>query len=255
MSKMRADAVRNRRLLLDAAAAELAEHGTEVSIARIAARAGIGKGTVFRHFATKEQLVAAIFSDRLDGLTAKGEALLNKLNGPTPPRNRLDGGAAPPDAYEGRRGPSGAPRGGGPVLEGAEAGEAGSGGALLEFMAAAVELQASDRAFCQALTADLRHEPQIRAASDRLVAVAESLTSRARQDGHVRGDVTGPDVVLLINAVSQATAPLGDALPGLWRRYLSMIFDGLRPEAARPLPEAAPTSLAPPGPTAASSTG
>ncbi|MFC4009225.1 TetR/AcrR family transcriptional regulator [Nonomuraea purpurea] len=243
MSKMRADAVRNRRLLLDAAAAELAEHGTEVSIARIAARAGIGKGTVFRHFATKEQLVAAIFSDRLDGLTAKGEALLNS---PTAPRNRLegcDGGSAPPDAPEGRGGPSGVPGSGG--AEGA--GEAGSGGALLEFMAAAVELQASDRAFCQALTADLRHEAQVRAAGDRLVAVAESLTSRARRDGHIRGDVTGHDVVLLINAVSQATAPLGDALPGLWRRYLSMIFDGLRPEAARPLPEASPTSLAPPG--------
>lgn len=200
---MRADAARNRRLLLDAAAAEFAEHGTEVSIARIAARAGIGKGTVFRHFATKEQLLVAIFSDQLDALTARGEALLEHPN----------------------------------------AGDT----ALLEFMAAAVELQLSDRSFCQAITVTTRQDPVVRAAGDRLVAVAEALTARARRDGFVRGDVTGPDIVLLINAVTQATVPLGDAAPGLWRRYLSMIFDGLRPEAAHPLPVPAPHSLAPGG--------
>ncbi|TMR97724.1 TetR/AcrR family transcriptional regulator [Nonomuraea basaltis] len=198
---MRADAVRNRRLLLEAAAAELAEHGTEVSIARIAARAGVGKGTVFRHFATKEQLVTAIFGDQLDRLAARGENLL---------------------------------------------GHADSGQALLEFMAGAVELQVADRSFCQAVTVDLRRDPQLRAASDRLVAAAESLTARARADGAARDDITGHDIVLLINAVAQATAPLGDAVPGLWRRYLGLIFDGLRPMAARPLPVPAPGSLAPP---------
>ncbi|MEV0236201.1 hypothetical protein [Nonomuraea sp. NPDC050786] len=40
-------------------------------------------------------------------------------------------------------------------------------------------------------------------------------------------------------------APLGDAAPELWRRYLGLVFDGLRPEAARPLPVPAPRSLAP----------
>ena len=200
VGKMRADAVRNRRLLLDAAAAEFAEHGTEVSIARIAARAGIGKGTVFRHFATKEQLMAAIFGDQLDRLSDQGEALLASAD---------------------------------------------PGAALLGFMAGGVELQAADRSFCQAVTANTRQDPQIRAASDRLVAVADALTANARRDGAVRDDVTGHDIVLLINAVSQATAPLGDAVPGLWRRYLSLIFDGLRPEVARPLPVPAPRSLAP----------
>ncbi|MGV9381111.1 TetR/AcrR family transcriptional regulator [Nonomuraea sp. NPDC003707] len=196
MANVRSDAVRNRRLLLDAAATEFAERGTEVSIARIAARAGIGKGTVFRHFATKEQLMAAIFSDQLESLAARGEAL----------------------------------------REGAD-----SGAALLEFMAAGVEL----RSFCQAFTPAMREDPQIRAASDRLVAVARSLTDRACRDGFVRHDVTGHDVVLLINAACQAVAPLGDAVPGLWRRYLSMIFDGLRPEGAHPLPVPAPDSLTP----------
>ncbi|MEV4112999.1 helix-turn-helix domain-containing protein [Nonomuraea sp. NPDC049695] len=193
---MRADAVRNRRRLLDAAAAEFAEHGMEVSIARIAARAGIGKGTVFRHFATKEQLMAAILSDQLDALVATGKELLES---------------------------------------------AGPGEAVLDFMAAGAGL----RSFCVALTAEMREEPPVRAASERLAAVAESLTARAMRAGAVRGDVTGHDVLLLINAVVQAVAPLGDAAPELWRRYLSLVFDGLRPEAAHPLPVPAPRSLAP----------
>ncbi|MFE3069174.1 TetR/AcrR family transcriptional regulator [Streptomyces sp. NPDC059247] len=71
----RADAVRNRRLLVDAAAAEFAENGTDVSITRIATRAGVGKGTVFRHFDTKEQLLAEVFSDRLEELVAVGRGL------------------------------------------------------------------------------------------------------------------------------------------------------------------------------------
>ncbi|EDY49823.1 TetR-type regulator [Streptomyces clavuligerus] len=64
--------MRNRSLLIDAAAAEFAEHGMDVSITRIAQRAGIGKGTVFRHFDTKEQLLAEIFSDRLEELVMTG---------------------------------------------------------------------------------------------------------------------------------------------------------------------------------------
>ncbi|AJF67740.1 TetR/AcrR family transcriptional regulator [Streptomyces vietnamensis] len=71
----RADAVRNRRLLMDAAAAEFAENGMDVSITRIATRAGVGKGTVFRHFDTKEQLLAEVFSDRLEELVAVGRRL------------------------------------------------------------------------------------------------------------------------------------------------------------------------------------
>lgn len=78
--RLRADAARNRRLLLDAAAATFAEYGTEVSIAEIARRAGIGKGTVFRHFANKDELIAAIFCDQLDRLSAAGTALLEAID-------------------------------------------------------------------------------------------------------------------------------------------------------------------------------
>ncbi|MBT2228496.1 helix-turn-helix domain-containing protein [Nonomuraea sp. NEAU-A123] len=238
---MRADAMRNRRLLLDAAAAEFAEHGMDVSVAQIAVRAGIGKGTVFRHFATKEQLITAIFADQLDDLAAIGEALL-----------RGTGAGAGMGAGEGIDASAEAGAGiGASVQVGAGIGasvQAGAGpamaargaDALLAFMSAGVEAQVSDRAFCQAAGAIARADPQVRRASQRLAAVAEALTAEARREGSVRDDVTGHDIVLLINAASQATAPLGDTVPGLWRRYLSMMFDGLRPAAAHPLPVPAP---------------
>ncbi len=214
--------MRNRRLLLDAAAAEFAEHGMDVSVAQIAVRAGIGKGTVFRHFATKDQLITAIFADQLDDLATTGEALL-----------RGTAVAVGVDTGAGIDAGAGAGVGGGPaVAHGADA--------LLAFMSAGVAAQVSDRAFCQAAGAIARADPQVRRASQRLAAVAEALTAEARCDGSVRDDVTGHDIVLLINAASQATAPLGDTVPGLWRRYLSMMFDGLRPEAAHPLPIPAP---------------
>ncbi|GAA0408672.1 TetR/AcrR family transcriptional regulator [Microbispora corallina] len=72
----RSDAVRNRRLLLDAAAAMFAEHGVEVSIGEIAQRAGVGKGTVFRHFSSKDELLAAIMLGMLGELLDTGTALL-----------------------------------------------------------------------------------------------------------------------------------------------------------------------------------
>src|SRR5258707_14475905 len=57
---LRSDAVRTRKLLVTAASEAFAEHGSAVSVSQIAERAGIRKGTVFRHFATKEDLLAAI---------------------------------------------------------------------------------------------------------------------------------------------------------------------------------------------------
>ncbi|MFD8419372.1 TetR/AcrR family transcriptional regulator [Streptomyces sp. NPDC059466] len=72
----RADMVRNRRLLLEAATAAFAEHGVEVPIGEIAQRAGLAKGTVFRHFASKEELLAAITLQMLDQLVRAAERLL-----------------------------------------------------------------------------------------------------------------------------------------------------------------------------------
>lgn len=77
---LRADAARNRELLLTAAEDEFAERGMDASIADIARRAGVAKGTVFRHFATKEELIAAIVGDHFATLTAVARRLLDSAD-------------------------------------------------------------------------------------------------------------------------------------------------------------------------------
>jgi AcrR family transcriptional regulator len=57
---LRADAQRNRARILDAAEAVFAEFGTRASTEEVARRAGVAIGTVFRHFPTKDDLLAAI---------------------------------------------------------------------------------------------------------------------------------------------------------------------------------------------------
>jgi AcrR family transcriptional regulator len=63
--RTRADAVRNYERVVAAAAAVLAEKGEDAGVPEIAARAGVGKGTVYRCFPTKEHLVAAVVAERL----------------------------------------------------------------------------------------------------------------------------------------------------------------------------------------------
>ena len=65
---LRADAARNRARILEAARAAFAEGGLDVGVEEIARRAGVGKGTLYRRFPTKESLVLAIFDDRLADL-------------------------------------------------------------------------------------------------------------------------------------------------------------------------------------------
>src|SRR4051794_41827719 len=65
---LRADAARNRTRVLDAARTAFAEAGLDVGVEEIARRAGVGKGTLYRRFPTKEALVRAIFEDILGDL-------------------------------------------------------------------------------------------------------------------------------------------------------------------------------------------
>ncbi len=67
---MRADAARNRGRLLEAAADAFREEGLDVPVAEIARRAGVGPGTLFRHFPTKDDLVAAIIEERIAAMRA-----------------------------------------------------------------------------------------------------------------------------------------------------------------------------------------
>ncbi|GAB4060579.1 TetR/AcrR family transcriptional regulator [Catellatospora paridis] len=187
----RADMVRNRRLLLGAATEAFAERGVDVSMGEIAQRAGVAKGTVFRHFATKEDLLAAIMLQLLDRLTGTADRLL-----------QADDAAA----------------------------------ALWEFMTAGVEALAGDRAFCDVIGRPSLQNAEVRDAIAKLGHVAETLTARAREQGGVRADITGTDIVLLLGGIHQTAAPVLDTQPQAWRRYLELAFDGLRVTTTRPLP-------------------
>jgi AcrR family transcriptional regulator len=72
----RADAQRNRARIVAAARELLATHGVEASLREIARRAGVGVGTLYRHFPTREELVDAVLADAFADVLARGRAAL-----------------------------------------------------------------------------------------------------------------------------------------------------------------------------------
>jgi AcrR family transcriptional regulator len=74
----RADALRNRERVVAAAAAVFGERGIEASVPDVAARAGVGKATVYRSFPTKEHLIAAILIDKMEAFEARARELLDE---------------------------------------------------------------------------------------------------------------------------------------------------------------------------------
>ncbi|CAM3424428.1 TetR/AcrR family transcriptional regulator [Kibdelosporangium persicum] len=75
---MRADARRNYERLLEAAMAAFAEHGTEAPLDDIAKRAGVGSGTLYRHFPTRLDLVEAVFRLQMEQMLARTTDLLDE---------------------------------------------------------------------------------------------------------------------------------------------------------------------------------
>ncbi|MFN6552927.1 TetR/AcrR family transcriptional regulator [Mycolicibacterium septicum] len=75
---LRKDAERNRQRVLDAARELFAEKGLEATLNDVARYANVGVGTVYRRFATKEELLEAIFVDGMDQLTALAEIALQQ---------------------------------------------------------------------------------------------------------------------------------------------------------------------------------
>jgi AcrR family transcriptional regulator len=74
---LRADAARNRARVLETAYDTFAAEGLSVPIDEIARRAGVGAGTVYRHFPTKEDLFRAVVESRLRHIIDAGHALLD----------------------------------------------------------------------------------------------------------------------------------------------------------------------------------
>jgi len=177
---LRRDAERNRQRILKAAAEVFNERGLDVSLDEIARHAGVGVGTVYRRFRTKEELVEALFMDRLDAVaTIADEANAN------------------PDAWCG----------------------------LVSFMERMAEIMAGD--------VGLRQMLMFATYGRDLVAVA-----RQRNEPLVARLVQRADIPFIVFMLTEA-AHLGyAATPGIWRRYLTLVLDGMQPrrEGVTPLP-------------------
>ncbi|TLH80821.1 TetR/AcrR family transcriptional regulator [Mycolicibacterium cosmeticum] len=72
----RVDARRNEQVLLEAAARAFVEVGVDAPVRDIAARAGVGTGTVYRHFPTRADLVIAVYRHQVDACADAGAELL-----------------------------------------------------------------------------------------------------------------------------------------------------------------------------------
>jgi len=64
-TRLRADAQRNRDKLLTSARTAFAEQGPDASLDEIAKRAGVGSGTLYRHFPTRDELISAVYTERV----------------------------------------------------------------------------------------------------------------------------------------------------------------------------------------------
>ena len=87
----RADAVRNRKKILDAAREQITLHGPEIGMDEIAAAAGVAVGTLYRHFPTKTDLVAAVIAEYVDDVAEHAQGALARAAEGARPVNEIAG--------------------------------------------------------------------------------------------------------------------------------------------------------------------
>ncbi len=80
--RKRADARRNEKILLDAAAVAFVSSGVHVPVRDIAAKAGVGVGTIYRHFPTRADLIVAVYRHQVEACADAGPALLASSSSP-----------------------------------------------------------------------------------------------------------------------------------------------------------------------------
>lgn len=80
--RKRADARRNEETLLEAAAAAFIASGVDAPVRDIAAKAGVGVGTIYRHFPTRADLIVAVYRHQVEACVEAGPALLASSDSP-----------------------------------------------------------------------------------------------------------------------------------------------------------------------------
>jgi len=193
---LRRDAERNRQRILQAAWEAFNERGLDISLDEIARYAGVGVGTVYRRFRTKEDLVQALFMDRVDSIAAIAEEAFKFA-----------------DPWSG----------------------------LVFFMEQMAEKMAGDLGLRQMLMFANYGQDLVSYARKRNAPLVERLVERAQAAGQLRTDLRQTDIPFIVFLLADATQLAHAANPGIWRRYLTLILDGMRPEreGVTPLPVAA----------------
>jgi AcrR family transcriptional regulator len=190
---LRSDARRNRERLVASARELFAAHGVDVPVEDITHHAGLGMGTLYRHFPTKDELLDAVLEDAFAELVQAAEDA-----------------AVADDAWAGFTG----------FLKRALAAHAANRG-LKDVLAAARRGQGAQRA--EAMRARMR--PLLR-----------RMIQRAQEQGTLRRDFKPEDLPLVFWTADRVIDRTAAVAPDYWRRFLGLLLDGLRADAATPLP-------------------
>jgi AcrR family transcriptional regulator len=108
--------------------------------------------------------------------------------------------------------------------------------AFASFMECTCALFARNRAYADIYRSQVPATPVIAAAQQRLSAIKADIMTRAKSAGVLRADVESADIVIITWSIAGTLDATRDVAPDAWRRHLALLLDGLRPEAAHPLP-------------------
>jgi AcrR family transcriptional regulator len=188
---LRSDALRNRERLVASARELFAKSGVDVPVEEIVRHAGVGMGTLYRHFPTKEELLDAVLEDAFGEIIGLAEEA-----------------AADDDAWAG--------------LEG--------------FLEQALALHVVNRGLKDVFATREHGRERAEAMRARIRPLLRRTIERAQEQGSLRPDFTVEDLPLVLWAAGGVIETTGSVAPDYWRRYLGFLLDGLRAEAATPLP-------------------
>ncbi len=197
---LRRDAQRNRERILAAAREVFAERGPGATLDDVAARAGVGVGTVYRRYPNKDALLDELCEQRIEELAALAAVSVRD-----------------PDPWR----------------------------ALVGFLERVAELYVADRALEHLVVHLGRGEQRVARARAALSAPIAALVERARASGRLRADFEATDIPMVHRMLAAAVHETHALSPDLWRRYFTMIVDGLAAERSAPTPT---TVAAPPPP-------
>jgi AcrR family transcriptional regulator len=114
---------------------------------------------------------------------------------------------------------------------------------LVSFMERMAEIMAGDLGLRQILMFATYGRDLVAVARERNAPLVERLVERAQAAGQLRSDLRQTDIVFIVFVLTEAAQLAQAASPGIWRRYLALILDGMRPARAGVTPLPVPALL------------